>query len=168
MKDIRIEAVASVREVLRTLVGTWRGTGRGRFPTIDDFRYREQLEFTAHATEPHLHYEQRTWLVADGADDGQPSHWESGFLLVQEDGGIELLNAQESGRVEVLAGGLYALAGGAHELRLASVVHAHDPRVRATSRVLTLGNDELAYEVQMATDQVAARQVHLEARLLRA
>ena len=82
-----------------------------------------------------------------------------------QDGAVELLNAQQSGRVEILSGRLHAVGDARHELRLESVVHAHDARMVATRRVLTLTRDELAYEVKMATDQVPRRQVHLEARL---
>jgi len=167
MNEERIDDPQEVAVLLRGLAGAWQGTGRGRFPTIDDFRYRETLSFTAHETEPHLHYEQRTWLVSDGDDDGDPSHWESGFVMAAEDGAVELLNAQQSGRVEVLSGWLHAAGDGRHELRLESIIHAHDARLVATRRVLTFGRDELVYEVQMATDQVPLRQVHLEARLTR-
>jgi len=152
---------------LDVLLGRWEGTGEGDFPTIDAFRYREELTLERRAGEDSVHYEQRTWLVSDGADDGDPSHWESGFLLVQEDGALELLNAQASGRVEVLRGALEPRAIGGR-VELASCVHAHDPRVLATRRVLEWDAGELRYEVRMSTDRVTAGAVHLSARLLRA
>jgi hypothetical protein len=153
--------------ILALLLGDWDGDGRGDFPTVDPFRYREHLSFTPHATAPHVHYEQRTWLVSNGDDDGDPSHWESGFLMAQEDGSFHLANAQQSGRVEVLVGEVSPGEDGGFELRLESVVHAHDPRVISTSRVLRVRGDELRYECEMATDQVAARTLHLECRLSR-
>jgi hypothetical protein len=106
--------------------------------------------------------------VSDGPDDGELSHWESGFLMVTESGAVELLNAQQSGRVEVLSGHLRETASGRCELALRSLAHAHDERGVETPRVLAFERDTLEYEVQMATDQVVARQVHLRAQLVRA
>ena len=152
---------------LDSLLGRWEGTGAGDFPTIDAFRYREELTFERRAGEDSIHYEQRTWRVSDGADDGDPSHWESGFLLVREDGAIDLLNAQASGRVEVLRGKLEPRDGGGR-LELASVVHANDARMVATQRVLEWAAGELSYEVRMTTDRVAAGALHLRCHLSRA
>jgi len=103
-------------------------------------------------------------FVSDGEDDGKPSHWESGFLMVRDDGGVELLNAQQSGRVGVLTGSLHGDEGG-YVLRLSSVVHAHDELMRSTTRELTFRTDELGYEVRMATDRVSQVEPHLRARL---
>lgn len=49
-------ALKSVSE----LIGTWRGTGRGEYPTIDAFEYTEQVTF-AEAGKPFLVYVQKTW-----------------------------------------------------------------------------------------------------------
>lgn len=46
---------------VRLLVGMWRGLGVAAFPTITTFEYREELEFTANATQPVLRYERRMW-----------------------------------------------------------------------------------------------------------
>ena len=91
--------IADTFDQLCAFAGTWQGEGRGRFPTIDDFRYEERLQLVADDAYPLLAYEQRTWL-----EDGEPGHWESGFWRPGPGGVVEISNAQESGRVEVLSG----------------------------------------------------------------
>lgn len=152
-------------ELFRRLLGTWQGSGHGQFPTIDSFRYEETLRFEAREGVAAIHYHQSTSLLLDGGGK-EPSHWESGFLLPQEDGSIHLLNSQESARTEVLVGRARALEEGV-ELKLESTSHAHDPRMRASTRTYRLRGDVLRYEVRMATDQVPELQLHLEATLAR-
>ena len=154
-------------DALRRLVGTWTGTGQGRFPTIDPFRFAETLRFAIREGGPELFYEQRTSLLSEGEDDGDPSHWESGFLIVQEDGSIDLLNAQASGRTEVLTGRLSNLGEAGFELELTSTSHANDARMVATTRTYRLDGDSLSYEIQMATDRVPERQHHIATTLVR-
>jgi hypothetical protein len=156
--------------LLRLLVGTWAGTGRGSFPTIEPFRYREVLTFAPHVLEPRLQYEQRTWRISDGpgaGGAGEPLHHELGFLLLCEDGSIEVANTQGSGRVEVLEGRLEEEPDG-FSLALRSRVLANDERMVATTRSLRVRPAELVYEAAMTTDRVEVHTLHLEARLERA
>ena len=159
----RYDAAMTSAADLTALLGRWEGVRQGEVPTIDAFRYREELCFARRAGQDSIHYEQRTWLVSDSADDGDPSHWESGFLLVQEDGSIDLVNAQASGRVEVLRGELES----AGRLVLASVLHGNDARMVSARRLLEWSADELRYEVHMKTDQVDGGALHLRCRLTR-
>lgn len=46
-----MKAVGELFEELRVLVGTWKGEGRGQFPTIDAFRYLEETAFCENAGE---------------------------------------------------------------------------------------------------------------------
>jgi len=151
---------------LGSWIGTWRGTGHGSFPGIEPFDYAERLVFRTRDGETSLHFEQEAWLVDDGRI-VEPSHWETGFLEVTTDERVVLLNAQASGRVEVLRGDVTEGPGGGVELSLASVVHAHDPRVVATRRHFRLAGDELTYRMEMATTRIPDALVHLEARLWR-
>ncbi len=156
-------------EVFRKLsrfLGTWRGVGEGGFPTIDPFRYEEVTEFHTREGEVSILFEQQTWVLPEGGE-REPSHWESGFLQVTEDGRIDLLNAQNSGRVEVLTGDLRDGDDGEIVLELESVVLGHDPRMLSTRRRYRLRGDELNYEIEMATTNVDARTWHLTATLKR-
>ncbi len=157
-------AAATFRQLCR-LLGTWKGAGRGDFPTIDAFRYEETSAFHTRGGEVSIALEQQTWVIHD---DGtrEPSHWEVAILQVKEDGRIDLLNAQNSGRVEVLTGELAESADG-WTLELESVVHGHDPRMVSTRRRFRLAGDRLSYEVEMATTAVPQRQWHLAAELER-
>ena len=96
---------------LGALVGTWRGDGEGAYPTIERFRYVEELTF-AHDGRPVLAYRQRTW----DADSGAPLHAESGFLRGPADGRAELVVAQPTGLVEAA---VLHVSGGADDLVLA-------------------------------------------------
>lgn len=158
--------MTSIASALKQLKGIWRGEGEGQFPTIDAFRYRETLRFDANETEPLVFFEQKTWMLSEKGDIVEPLHWESGFLIVKEDGSIDLLNAQNSNRVEVLTGEMTVLENG-FELALKSVVHAHDPQMRISARAFKLVNNTLNYTVAMGTDKVADLTPHLSCTLIR-
>ena len=85
-------------EHLAPLLGTWRGGGRGDYPTIEAFEYTEEVTI-GHVGKPFLAYSQRT----KGAD-GAPLHAESGYLRPAGEAGLELLVVHPSGIAEVLVG----------------------------------------------------------------
>ena len=47
---------------LAFLLGTWHGEGLGEYPTIEPFRYGEELSFE-HVGDAFLAYAQRSWLL---------------------------------------------------------------------------------------------------------
>lgn len=147
------------------LHGTWRGRGTGDFPTIEAFRYAEELRFEVDEPRGLLHYEQRTRLMPQD----EASHCEVGYLRVLEGGELELSNAQESGRVEVLRGTATVGEDGLLRLDLASLELGHDPRLVRTRRVIEVRGDTLHYAAWMATwtTDTPALLPHLEAKLER-
>ena len=151
-------------EWLRPLLGRWTGTGVGRYPTIPSFEYNEQLHFVADAARPLIHYEQFTRQRSEGQSVHQPSHWESGFLRPVAGGMLEVSNAQDGGRVEVLRGPIRT-AGGVLTLELESLLLGHDERLVRTRRTFVVEADRLRYEVHMHTNRVPALTVHLQAEL---
>ncbi|MEV0095907.1 FABP family protein [Streptomyces sp. NPDC050738] len=86
------------------LIGTWRGRGRGQYPTLEaDFAYAQEVTFS-HDGRPFLRYEARAWLLdADGAP-LRPSARESGWWRLQPDGRVEALVTQPTGIAEILVG----------------------------------------------------------------
>ena len=69
---------------LSGLLGTWRGEGRGVYPTIADFGYGEEITFS-HNGKPFVAYQQRTWALeaSDAGPAGRPLHAETGYLRPQ-------------------------------------------------------------------------------------
>ncbi|WP_420175868.1 FABP family protein [Luteococcus sp. OSA5] len=79
---------------LAPLVGTWRGEGRGVYPTIEAFDYVEEVTFVD-VGKPFLVYHQRTW-----GQDGAPMHVEVGYLRAPAAGVVELTMALPTGQTE--------------------------------------------------------------------
>jgi hypothetical protein len=131
---------------LTGLVGVWRGTGEGHYPTIAPFTYREEVTF-GHDGRPVLRYAQRTWRSADDT----PMHVEAGFLRAPVDGTVELMIVQPTGFAEVAMlrviddAGQVALDGGHATLtRAPSAKEVLDVRRR-----FELDGDELRYDLWM-------------------
>lgn len=146
-------------EVLAFLLGQWEGEGRGEYPTIEDFGYREEVTF-GHVGKPFVSYTQRTWAL----DDGRPLHSEAGYLRPQPEGRVELVLAQPSGLVELDEG---VVRGG--RVELVSTLVGRTPSAKEVTevhRLLEVDGDVLRYELEMAAVG-QPRQFHLGAELHR-
>ena len=130
-------------EPVAWLLGTWRGSGAGIYPTIADFTYEEELRYW-HSGKPVMAYSSRTWAT----DDGRALHAEMGYWRPQSDGSIEVVIAHSFGLTEIMHG--------THEgpkLALESVSFGATPtakQVAAETRIMELRGDTLHYEMGMA------------------
>jgi THAP4-like, heme-binding beta-barrel domain len=149
--------------VLAPLLGTWAGTGEGSYPTIEPFRYREEVTF-AHAGKPFLAYRQATVRL----DTGLPAHAEAGYLRGTGGDRFELVLAHPTGLAELAEGEVLAESGRL-ALRLASVAVARTATAKEVTRVertITVEGDVLRYELAMAAVG-QPHQHHLAAELRR-
>ncbi|MBA0573783.1 hypothetical protein Golob_001040, partial [Gossypium lobatum] len=98
-KEEESSAIHPAVAPLSYLLGTWKGEGEGGYPTINSFRYGEELHFSHPASgKPVIAYSHKTWKL----DSGQPMHSESGYWRPKPDGSLEVVIAQSTGLAEVL------------------------------------------------------------------
>jgi len=165
MKEyIEAEKVELSMMDLSLFLGWWRGEGRGSFPTVENFRFREELTFEQWGDEPLIHYEQKTWLKGEIS---APSHRESGFIRINDAKQLEMSNCQNSGRVEVLTGEVIKLEreNKIIVIRFNGKLVANDPRIQKSCRTFTIYDDVLEYSIEMATDKVSEITQHIESVL---
>uniref|UniRef100_A0A0D6R806 THAP4-like heme-binding domain-containing protein n=1 Tax=Araucaria cunninghamii TaxID=56994 RepID=A0A0D6R806_ARACU len=138
------------------LLGTWRGEGEGGFPTIQSFKYGEEIKFT-HSGKPVIAYTQKTWKLASG----EPMHAESGYWRPKLDGSIEVIIAQSTGLAEVQKGTYDA---DKKIVNLKSDLVGNASKVKEITRVFELIGNDLSYVVGMETI-THTQQPHLKALL---
>lgn len=88
---------------LLPLVGTWRGQGKGGYPTIKDFDYGQEVTF-AHDGRPFLFYESRSWLLDADGKVVRPAAREAGWWRPNGTEAFELVLAHPSGIAEIYVG----------------------------------------------------------------
>ena len=145
-------------EPIAWLLGTWRGEGRGEYPTIGDFVYVEETTFTCPG-KPFVAYSQRT-----RTPDGEPLHVESGYLRPVGVGLVEAVVAEPIGVVEVYEGRVVGT-----RLELVSTLVARTPTAKditGVRRLLRLDDGILHVRLEMEAVGVPM-QPHLEAGLRR-
>lgn len=132
---------------LAPLLGTWRGSGAGSYPTISDFAYSEELVF-GHVGKPFLSMVQRSRDLSTG----EPLHAEAGYLRALGGGAVELTVAQPSGITEVDVGTVGSGSDGlVIELESAQVGLTPTAKsVAAVRRRLHLAGSTLVSELWMA------------------
>lgn len=146
-------------EPIAFLLGTWRGEGKGSYPTIEPFSYLEEIRFW-HNGKPFLFYEQTTTHPVKGF----AMHAEVGFWRPQADGRIEIVLTHPTGIVEIQEG---TIEGKTIDVASTTVARTSTAKeVTALERTFTIDGDVLRYEVRMGAVGVPVTH-HLAAELRR-
>src|ERR1700744_2120821 len=105
---------------LSFLLGRWRGTGKGDYPTIKPFNFLQEVTFS-HIGKPYLIYTSRSWRLATvedgelrGGEKGDPGRpeavaVEAGFWRPQPEGKVEVLLSHPTGVTVIYYGQLTGL-----------------------------------------------------------
>jgi hypothetical protein len=100
---------------LSFLLGRWKGTGKGDYPTIKSFDFAQEVTFS-HVGKPYVIYTSRTWRLKTD-DNGELVHdehgvpirleplaTEAGFWRPQPNGTVEVLLSHPTGITEIYMG----------------------------------------------------------------
>ena len=90
-------------EALAFLLGRWEGAGIGGYPTIESFRFGQEISFS-HNGKPFLIYTSRTWRLDEEGQIGPPLGTESGYWRPRPDSQVEVMLAHPTGIVEIYLG----------------------------------------------------------------
>lgn len=148
-------------EPLSFLLGRWEGAGVGGYPTIEDFRFGQEISFT-HDGRPFLIYQSRTWLLGDDGELVRPTGMEMGFWRARPERGVEVLLSHPTGISEIYVGEVVF-----HKIELRTDVVARTEsakEVTAGHRLYGLVDGDLAYAFDMAAEGQPL-QAHLSAQL---
>ena len=146
---------------LSPLVGTWRGTGHGEYPTISSFNYVDQWEFLD-VGKPFLLFTERTWNA-----EGSPMHTETGYIRAPSPGVIEIIAAIPTGQAE-MGTGTCVTSGPSLEISTDArvLVTPTAKRVDRIVRRYRVTEDEMTYGMDMSAAGLGLT-LHLTATLLR-
>lgn len=111
-------------------------------------------------------YEQRAQKRYDGQNEWLPSHWESGFISILDNGDLQLVNIQIGGRNEVLVGSVESIDN-LFRIHFVSKALNNDPRMVSSARTFELEGDTLRHDMEMQTTKVNRSTPHLNIALQR-
>jgi hypothetical protein len=149
---------------LEPLLGTWRGSGEGTWPTSGPFRYDEEIVFEdggGGEDFAFVAYRERAWDPGTGTT----MHAERGFWRVHDGGHVDVTFAHPIGVTEIAEGSFDGSTLGLVSHRIGRSENGLP--VVGLSRVYQLEEGRLSYEIDLATNDVPMMQ-HLHARLERA
>jgi hypothetical protein len=84
---------------LAWMVGTWRGKGRGDYPTIESFEYAHEVVFNQDGR-PFLNYYSRSWIIDKDGEIIRPAASETGFWRVKPNNVLEVVISHNTGITE--------------------------------------------------------------------
>lgn len=85
------------------LIGRWVGVGTGQYPTIDDFRFGQEVSFSTDGR-PFLSYWSRSWMLDDDGNRVRPLASETGFWRPRPENHVEVQLAHPTGYAEIWHG----------------------------------------------------------------
>ena len=143
------------------MLGTWRGEGRGDYPSIESFDYLEEVTFS-HVGKPFLTYSQKT----RNKDTDQPLHAEFGYWRPVASDTLEVVLAHPTGIAETTEGS-FVLYADELKIKLATShigLTATAKDVTKVVRTITATPQTLTYTLDMAAVGHPLQR-HLEATL---
>ncbi|MEI8056705.1 MAG: FABP family protein [Actinomycetes bacterium] len=85
------------------LIGSWVGVGVGGYPTVEEFRFGQEVSFSTDGR-PFLSYASRAFLLDENGEKVRPLGVETGFLRPRPNNEVEMVLAHPTGYAEVWAG----------------------------------------------------------------
>ncbi|GAA2086177.1 FABP family protein [Actinomadura alba] len=150
-------------EPVKFLLGQWEGAGVGGYPTIESFRFGQEISFS-HIGKPFLIYTSRTWRLDDEGNLGMPLATESGYWRPQPEGRLEVIIAHPTGIAEIYLG---EITGTRVEMSTDIVARTETAKeVTAGKRLYGLIGEDLGYAYDLAAEGQGL-QSHLSAQLKR-
>lgn len=147
------------------LLGTWRGVGVGGYPSVEGFRFSQEMTFSELPGKPFVHHLSRSWLLDDDGNEVRPLAQETGYWRPEADGSLELLLSHPTGFVEIYLG---RADGAKIELQTDVVARTETAKeYTAGHRLYGLVDGELMWAYDMAAVGQPL-QPHLSATLKRA
>ena len=133
---------------LAWLLGTWEGAGVGDYPTIEAFRFGQEVRFGYVPGKPYLTYTSATWRLSDDGEIGDPLARETGYWRPQPDGEVEVLLTHPTGIIEIYIG---AVEPAKIELATRGVLKTETAKdYRSATRLYGLVNSRLMWVMDMA------------------
>lgn len=90
---------------LSWLLGRWVGVGLGQYPTIENFRFGQEIVFGCDGR-PFLTYLSMSWLLDDEGNQVRPLATEAGYWRPRPDNHCEITLAHPTGFAETWAGAI--------------------------------------------------------------
>ena len=88
---------------LSWLLGHWVGVGTGQYPTIDDFRFGQEISFTCDGR-PFIAMNSRSWILDAEGNRTRPAATEAAFFRPRPNNEFEALFSHPAGYAEVWHG----------------------------------------------------------------
>jgi hypothetical protein len=156
---------------LSWLIGSWVGVGLGTYPTIEDFRFGQEVVFACDGR-PFINYVSRSWLLDEEGERIKPLAVESGYWRPRPDNQIEFVLAHPTGFSEIYIGTTEVLGLDYAKITSARAVLKTDVVTRTESakpytdgeRLYGLFDSQLMWTFDMAAME-QPMQNHLSAKL---
>jgi len=156
---------------LSWLLGRWVGVGTGQYPTIEDFRFGQEVSFSTDGR-PFLTYWSRSWLLDDDGNRVRPLATESGFWRPRPGNGVEITLDHPTGFAEIWYGSVEVtgienavITGARTQLRTDAVMRTESAKeYTAGERLYGLVEGKLLWTFDMAA-QGQPMQNHLAGSL---
>lgn len=142
---------------LSWLIGHWVGVGTGQYPTIEDFRFGQEVSFISDGR-PFLSYLSRSWLLDEAGERVRPLGTESGFWRPRPNNRLEVQLAHPTGYAEIWYGQIEVtgieqavITGARADLRTDVVARTESAKEYTEgSRLYGLVDDRLLWTFDMA------------------
>jgi hypothetical protein len=145
---------------LSWLIGRWVGVGTGQYPTIEDFRFGQEVSFSTDGR-PFLSYWSRSWLLDDDGNQVRPLATEAGFWRPRPENGVEVTLDHPTGFAELWYGAVEVTG-----LENATITGARATLRTGDERLYGLVDGKLLWTFDMAA-MGQPLQNHLAASLVR-
>ncbi|XP_022287823.2 peroxynitrite isomerase THAP4-like [Crassostrea virginica] len=143
---------------LSWLLGKWTGQGKGIYPTIEDFDYLEELEFS-NVGQPMLQFS----FYSVNKETKKPLHREVGFLRIKPGTSqVACISSHNNGVSEIAEGTVNGQTIELESRTLGRMSFGKDPQTKKLKRSLTLEGDTLHQVLYMETNTVPMTE-HLRA-----